>query len=202
MHKYNFEGKNYEELINRIKEELETDIDDLYIKKEETEIGLFKTKKYNLEVYKKEDIINYVKDYLIELGTLMNIDIKVEVRNKDNVLLVQMISSNNQILIGKDGKTLNSIQILLKQSLNNYIDNLIINLDVSNYKEKRLKRIENLVKEIVKEVKESKIDVSLDPMNSYERRFIHNYVSEIDNLTTESIGEGIERHIVIKYVEK
>ena len=132
----------------------------------------------------------------------MNIDIKVEVRNKDNVLLVQMISSNNQILIGKDGKTLNSIQILLKQSLNNYIDNLIINLDVSNYKEKRLKRIENLVKEIVKEVKESKIDVSLDPMNSYERRFIHNYVSEIDNLTTESIGEGIERHIVIKYVEK
>ena len=202
MHKYNFEGKNYEELINRIKEELETDIDDLNIKKEETEIGLFKTKKYNLEVYKKEDIINYVKDYLIELGTLMNIDIKVEVRNKDNVLLVQMISSNNQILIGKDGKTLNSIQILLKQSLNNYIDNLIINLDVSNYKEKRLKRIENLVKEIVKEVKESKIDVSLDPMNSYERRFIHNYVSEIDNLTTESIGEGIERHIVIKYVEK
>ena len=91
---------------------------------------------------------------------------------------------------------------MLKQSLNNYIDNLIINLDVSNYKEKRLKRIENLVKEIVKEVKESKIDVSLDPMNSYERRFIHNYVSEIDNLTTESIGEGIERHIVIKYVEK
>ncbi|MBQ8234345.1 MAG: KH domain-containing protein [Bacilli bacterium] len=202
MHKYSFEGKNYEELINRIKEELKTDIDDLYIKKEEKETGLFKTKKYILDVYKKEDVIKYVKDYLIELGSLMNIDIKVEIRNKDNVLLVQMISSNNQVLIGKDGKTLNSIQVLLKQSLNNYIDNLIINLDVSNYKEKRLKRIENLVKEIVKEVKESKIDVSLDPMNSYERRFIHNYVSEIDNLTTESVGEGIERHIVIKYVEK
>ena len=48
----------------------------------------------------------------------------------------------------------------------------------------------------------TKVDVSLDPMNSYERRYIHNIVDGYKNVTTESEGEGKDRHIVIKYVEE
>ena len=73
-------------------------------------------------------------------------------------------------------------------------------IDVANYKKNKLKKLEKEDKYIAKEVKKSKIDVSLDPMNSYERRMIHNLISNYEGLTTESIGEGKERHVVIKYI--
>ena len=65
-----------------------------------------------------------------------------------------------------------------------------------------MKNIEREVKQIAKEVQESKLDASLDPMNSYERRLVHNIINEYPDLSTESFGEGKDRHVVIKYVEK
>lgn len=79
--------------------------------------------------------------------------------------------------------------------------NLKINLDVSNYKMKKMKNIEKIVREVALEVKNSKVTASLDPMNSYERRFVHTIISEYPELETESVGEGLERHITIKYKE-
>ena len=76
-----------------------------------------------------------------------------------------------------------------------------LNLDVSNYKVKKLKNIERLVHGIAKDVEESGLTVSLDPMNSYERRLVHTIISEYPNLTTESVGEGKDRHVTIKYKE-
>ena len=77
-----------------------------------------------------------------------------------------------------------------------------VNLDISNYKVKKLKNLESDVREIAKDVLNTKLDASLDPMNSYERRYIHSIINEYKNLKTESVGEGQERHIVIKYVEE
>ena len=55
---------------------------------------------------------------------------------------------------------------------------------------------------IIKEVTNTKMDVYLDPMNSYERRYVHNLVNSYPNVTTESVGEGSERRVTIKYVEE
>ena len=66
---------------------------------------------------------------------------------------------------------------------------------------KNQKRLEKLAKTIAKEVQKTKIDVKLDPMNSYERRIIHTVLSEYKNISTESVGEEPNRAIVIKYVE-
>ena len=76
-----------------------------------------------------------------------------------------------------------------------------LNLDVSNYKVKKLKKIEQLVRGIAKDVEDTQMSVSLDSMNSYERRLVHKIIDEYDSLTTESIGEGKDRHVVIKYKE-
>ena len=105
--------------------------------------------------------------------------------------------------------TLTSLQILVRQSIRSKINlNVKLNLDISNYKIKKLKNIERLVRGIAKEVEETKIDVSLDSMNSYERRFVHNLVNtEYKNLTTESTGEGedsqvsFEKHKIFLYKE-
>ena len=64
-----------------------------------------------------------------------------------------------------------------------------------------MKNIERLVRQIANEVKETKLTVSLDPMNSYERRLVHTIVGEFPDLETESVGEGKDRHVTIKYKE-
>ena len=112
-------------------------------------------------------------------------------------------ANNNAILIGKDGRTIAAIQTLLRKSIEKELGLTIkVNVDVANYKEKNLRRKAYEIKKIAYEVQKTKVDVSLEPMNSYERREIHNMIDSIPNVTTESIGEGRERHIVIKYVEE
>jgi len=132
----------------------------------------------------------------------MNIVINNEILVSDEIYNVTLISNNNSILIGKEGKTLNALQTLVRQIVRNKTNTSIkINLDVSNYKMKKMKNIERIVRQVAKEVKTSKVTVSLDPMNSYERRYVHTIISEYPELETESVGEGKERHITIKYKE-
>ena len=96
-----------------------------------------------------------------------------------------------------DYESCNHIKSLEKEAH----QNIKVNVDVANYKEKNLRRKTSEIKKIAYEVQKTKVDVELEPMNSYERREIHNMVDQIPNVTTESIGEGLNRHIVIKYVE-
>ncbi len=203
LNKYEFVGKNKEEAINKIKTELTENINDLYI--EETVINgkLFKSGKVILTVITKEDVKKYIEEFILNYSKLMNIEINFEIVETDGVYNITLVSTNNPILIGREGKTLEAFQLLLRQAVKNQTNNNIkINVDISGYKSKKLKRLEYEVKKIAYEVQNSKIDASLDPMNSYERRKIHTLISTMNNLKTESIGEGAERHIVIKYVEK
>ena len=112
-----------------------------------------------------------------------------------------MVSNNNPVLIGKEGKNLNSLQYLLRQSLNNQVGfDVKVNLDASNYRAKKIKGFEYQIKNIVREVQKTKIDTKLDPMNSYERRIVHALLSGFSNVTTESVGEEPNRCVVIKYI--
>ena len=157
----------------------------------------------NMEVIKKEDVISFIKDYLKQVAKNMKIDLNLEVKESDEVFSVIMVSNNNPILIGKEGRTLNSLQILLRQTISNMTGfNIKINLDASNYRAKKVKYFEYDIKNIINEVRKTKTDVKLDPMNSYQRRIIHSLVSNYDNLETESIGEEPNRYVVIKYIEK
>lgn len=197
-----YEGKNEQELIEQILTELKCQKDDLYIKTEFIEGKLFKSSKYIIKVVKKEEINKYIEEFIKNIGNLMDINIEIEILEQNGSFNITLISNNNSILIGKNGKTLLSIQTLLRQSIRNKFElNIKINLDIANYKIKKLKNIERLVKDVAKEVEKTKMDVSLDSMNSYERRFVHNLINEYPNLTTESSGEGKDRHITIKYKE-
>ena len=113
-----------------------------------------------------------------------------------------LLSDDNAIIIGKDGKTLNSLQLLLHQSLNNMTGfNIRITVDAGNYKSNKEKRLERTVKNICKDVMSSKIEVKLDPMNSYERRIVHNVVSNYEMLTSKSFDEEPNRYVVISIKE-
>lgn len=198
-----YESKTLEEAIKKATEDLNCETEDLIIKENFIEGKLFKSSKYTISVIKKEDVKEYLKNFFKTLGNLMNIVIESEIKIENNIYNINLISDNNAILIGKEGKTINSIQLLVKQLIQNQFDNMIkINLDASNYKYDQTKRFERNIKNIAKEVLRTKVDSQLDPMNSYTRRIVHTIISEYENLATESIGEGKDRHVVIKYIEK
>ena len=199
---YNYEDKSKETLKEKCLNELNVTEEDIFTKESETESGLFKNKKYQLVAVKKEDIIKEVKDFINTLAQKFNIEINTEVTVRDNNINVMMVSNNNAILIGKDGRTIESIQIILNQYINNQIDmNLRINVDASNYKGKKIKNFEYEIKKIAKSVLRTNVAVKLDPMNSYNRRIVHNVVSEFENLTSLSEGEEPNRYVVIDYKE-
>lgn len=199
-----YEGKNREDLINKITEELNCNENELVILEQFTEGKIFKSQKYNLSVITKAEIKKQLKNFFNELGKLMNVTIESEINiTEDNIYNINLVTSNNSILIGKEGKTLDAIQCLLRQISQNDLQNKIkINVDISNYKYEQAKKLEKNIKNIAKEVLKTKVDTSLDPMNSYNRRIVHTIVSEFSDLETESVGEGKERHVVIKYVGK
>lgn len=197
-----FEGKNLEELIIESLASLELKEEEVVINKEEIKSGLLKKTNYKISIYTLTDIQNYVKEYLAKITKLMGLDVTFESKIRDQQIIMKMYSDNNSILIGKDGRTLSALNLIVKQLLsNNYKIYPHIVLDVENYKEKQELNLERLAKKLAREVVKTKVDVKLDNMNSYERRIIHNTLSKNKKVSTISEGEEPNRHVVIKYIE-
>lgn len=194
-----FEGKNLEELIENSLKELNIDASEAIIKSEELKGSLLKKKTYKIKIYTLNAIQDYVKSFLSNLTNLMGLEVTFESKIRDQQICIKMYSDSNSILIGKDGKTLSSLMLIVKQMLSvKFNITPHISLDVENYKENQEKRLVRLAKQIAREVTKTKVDVKLDNMNSYERRIIHNALSDNKYVTTISEGEEPNRHVVIK----
>jgi spoIIIJ-associated protein len=199
MNTYTFEGKNFEELKEKALHELEKEENEVIIKSSEEEVGLFKTKKVKFEVLIKDDILKYLKDVLLNIVEQMGIKANVEAKIREDHFKFSLFSDNNAILIGKGGRTIESLQTILKSIIQNKTHfNINVTLDVEDYKEKQAKRIEMLARRLAKEVQATGVEVMLDNMNSYERRLVHEEVSQFEGVHTISEGEEPNRHVVIK----
>ena len=204
MEKHSFNGKTKEEAIQKAKEELQEIEENLIIKElGESKGGLFKSKKIEIEVIEKREVIKYIKEYLIKILKSMGFNVNIEVKNKEEVPKYIIFSDNDALLIGKNGKNLKALSILVSQHLNNELGkNYKFILDINEYKEKREKSLERLAKRIAREVRATKVEAKLDSMNSYERRIIHNALTNYKGIYTESEGEEPNRYVVIKPKEE
>ncbi len=199
---YKYEDKVKENLKDKCLTDLNLTEDEVIIKEIEPDKGLFKNKKYQLIAYKKSDIINSIKEFINTLKEKFNIEINEEIMVRDNNFNVMLVSNNNPILIGKEGKTIEAIQVILNQYIKKQLEvDIKIYVDASNYKGKKLKNFEYEIKSIAKSVLKTHVDVKLDPMNSYNRRIVHNIVSNFPNLTSLSEGEEPNRFVTISYKE-
>ena len=198
-----YEGKNLEELKEKALGELNASEEELYIRENEEVSGIFKSKKYKLEIVTKDDVLKYVKNYIVDIAKYMGIKVNIEAKKREKYIQVNLFSESSSILIGKNGRTLEAMQLLIKNSIlakTGFKINVI--LDVEDYKEKNNRHLEFNVKKIAKEVRRTGVDAKLDPMNSYERRIVHNAVGTIKGVTTKSEGEEPNRYVVIKKVEE
>lgn len=199
MKKHEFIGKTREEAIELALAELKCEEKDLIINEKEQKGGLFKSKKIVLEVVKNSEVVDFVKESLINITKAMGVTCNIEIKVRDDVLNVVLYSDNNNILIGKNGRTIDALSLIVKQIIQNEINAPFrFNLDVAEYKLKQQKRLEHMVKRIAREVAKSKVDAKLDPMNSYERRIVHNILNDDKYVYTESEGEEPNRYVVIK----
>ena len=202
LNKYVYEEKNLDKAFEKFEQETNLTKEDVLYTSTEEKGGLLKSSKVILEIVKKEDLISFIKDYFDNLANGLNIEINSDINIEEDIININISSNDASALIGKNGKMLNSLQVLLRKMIEvNTNVSLKINLDVENYKKRKISYLERDIKKIIKEVLRTKVDVKLDPMNSYERRIVHNLVSNYGQLTSESEGESPNRCVVIKYIE-
>ena len=204
MEKHRYVGKNKEEAINLAKEELQEVEENLFIKEiEVTQGGLFKKGKVEIEVIEKREVVKDIKDYLVNLLKNMGYSVNIEIKNKEEVPKYVIFSDNDALLIGKNGKNLKALTTIVNGYLNTELGRTYkFIIDVNEYKEKREHNLERLAKRVAREVATTKVDAKLDPMNSYERRIIHNILGNNKRVYTESEGEEPNRYVVIKAKEE
>ena len=200
MEKHRYTGKTKEEAISNATIDLQETQDNLIIKElEEIKGGLFKSKKVEIEVIERREVVRYIKEYLQKLLKDLGFTSNIEIKNKEEVPTYTIYSDNDALLIGKNGKNLKALSILTSQHLLNELGrNFKFTIDINSYKEKREKSLESLARRIAREVATTKVEAKLDSMNSYERRIIHNALTNNKRVYTESEGEEPNRYVVIK----
>ncbi len=146
--------------------------------------------------------LNKIKNIIEEFFQKMSFDIQIEsLSQKELVLSVCLKSDDPRILIGEKGETLFEIQHLLKIILKKKFfsqELFYIDLDINDYKKKKIDYLKELAKSLADEVCLTKEEKILPPMSSYERRIIHLELTERGDVLSESIGTEPERRIAIK----
>ena len=202
MEKYKYESKSKENLLSLACNDLKVTEDDILYNITEEKKGLF-GKKYYIEIIKINDVAEYGKSLILDFLKGFNLKGNVEIKVRDKSITYKIFTDNNAILIGKRGHILESLQNFVRGALLNSTDIFVnVIIDIENYKEKQIYFLEKKVKKLAREVTITKSDIKLDPMNSYDRRIIHNALSGFDYIETISEGEEPNRCVVIKYKGK
>jgi spoIIIJ-associated protein len=146
-----------------------------------------------------EEAIVYAKKYLEDLLSFFGINMDVHATSDDEVIQLGVPSTHlNGFLIGQRGENMRSLQYLVSTALkNNNFVHTRVNVDVADYKKQRADRLSHTAEDWVKSVKETGEPMELKPMNAADRRIVHQLAAEF-GLTSESVGEGRDRHIVLK----
>ncbi len=203
INKVDFEGKNFEQALLKAEEHFGLSEEEMIIDvKQEGSKGILGVggSPTIIEVIPYTYIASYAEEFVKQMLSYVGVEnLTVDASFNNNVVTVSVDSDNNGVLIGKNGRTLNSIIHLTGQTFRNQLDQYIkVTVDVGNYKDARVKQLEKLARRISRNVAKTKVEAKLEPMNSYERRIIHEYLAKDKYVTTESAGEEPARYVVIK----
>jgi len=126
-------------------------------------------------------------------------DIESEIKTEDDLLTVNIKTSEANNLIGKQGLVLADIQLILRKIIKRKIDeDFYINIDIDNYKKNKENYLKDLAWNIADEVLKTGREREIPLVSSFDRRIIHIELEQRNDVFTESVGEGEERKIVVK----
>ena len=140
------------------------------------------------------------KAFLQSVTDAMGLDVMIEKRLTTERILLQLHGRGLGVLIGKHGKTWDSLQYLTNLAANQSgRGRYFVMLDVEDYRERRQATLESLAIRMANRVKRSQRPLVLEPMNAYERKIIHLTLQDDPDVYTKSEGELDNRHLVIHY---
>lgn len=141
-------------------------------------------------------------DFFTHSGLLLPEDIVLK-NEKD--LFFSLHTKDARLLLGRDGENLQSINYLLKRIIEKSYNEetaKAFTLDINDFHKKKIDQLKTTAHMLAERARFFKSSVDLDPMNPYERRIVHEYLQSYTDVTTESVGQGKDRHIVIRFVDK
>lgn len=149
-----------------------------------------------------DEAVLFAKKYLEDILSFFGLNTDVHATNDDEVIQLNVPSTHmNGFLIGQHGDTVRSLQFLASMALRNHnFAYTRVNVDVADYKKQRAERLRDKAEAWVKNVRDSGEPMDLQPMNAADRRVVHQLAAEY-GLSSESAGQGRDRHIVLKVTE-
>jgi len=179
------------------KEKTITTVEESVVEVEEHEEPVKKVKREDYIVKNKDSIVNYLQNIVVAMGYPDATVDFIEDGNRHFTLNIKT-EENTSLIIGKRGITLNSLQFLVNNYAKKFSSHYFrIEVDCDNYRENRKKTLEDLALNLAKKSKKIGKPVELEPMTSVERKIIHNALTGIKNVETESRGEEPHRYLVI-----
>ena len=199
-------GKTVDDAVNAALAELNAKNEDVEIEVlEEGSKGFLGmgSKDAKVRVSLKSTPQNKALEFLSQLFDVWGLNVKINTELDGDVLKVELEGDDMGIVIGKRGETLDALQHLTSLNVNTGDGDFIkVSLDTEGYREKRIKTLESLAAKLASKVARTRHNVTLEPMNSYERRIIHASLQDNEFVTTYSVGQSPNRKVVIAYNRK
>ena len=207
-----FEGKTEKEAIDKAIDALGLDRDefDVEIMENQQSGFLFKKGKVTIRVHIEDEetvsependlefaVVEFLEKVIEKMG--FSADVQVSFR-EEHKLGLQINSEHSAILIGRRGKNLDALQLLVNVIAGRIIDdNYRIIIDSENYRVRREESLVRLAKKVGDQVRRTKGSRLLEPMNPFERRLIHTTLNGMDNIDTKSEGDGLYKQVRVYY---
>jgi spoIIIJ-associated protein len=145
-----------------------------------------------------EQVLTITKDLLQALG----VSAEYEVTQFAEQKIVSVTVADGPMLIGTNGDRVRALNTLVRMIAEKKGVTERFTVDVNKHQQEEVAKLQHTARELAERARTLKYDVELNPMRPFERMVVHAALSTEPNIKTESIGEGRERRIVIKYVEQ
>jgi spoIIIJ-associated protein len=187
---------------------------------DEVKKGLFNKGKVTIRIHIDEEDLPEEADYEIdvELEKKLCVFLDTVIRkmgftgrtsvsgHEGNKVFLDINSPDANLLIGKHGKNLDALQVLVNVYAGNLAGDdqrsLKVIVDSENYRNRREEHLVRLAMKTAQQVRRTRTSQLLEPMNPFERRLIHTALGEMDDIHTESEGDGLIKQVRVSYVER
>lgn len=146
---------------------------------------------------KTQDIQNFIEQ-ILKIGDFPFGSIDFDITN-EGIKVFKIQTQSEKDFIGKDDEIFKSFNHILKRFCEKNGETNHVTLDINDYQDKKTEKIKIIAHMMAERARFFKSSIELNPMNSFERHIVHEYIQNQADLETESQGFGKNRHVVIKY---
>ncbi|MCY4375769.1 MAG: protein jag [Spirochaetaceae bacterium] len=212
MEVHEFEGRTEKEAIANAIEAMGLDEDEIDVEVVKTRSGLFGGGKVTIRVHvgeeepdealephteQESEAAEFVSELLRHMG--IEADLRIATREDERVVL-EMVSDDAGILIGRHGATLEAMQLLTNIACGRrHEDGPRVILDTEDYRYRREQSLTRMAMRVARDVQRSGRSQLLEPMNPFERRLVHTTINGLDDVSTESEGDGPYKQVRVSY---